>query len=94
METIPFVKREHGDLARAIEQKLLAVPKDAGILFVGVEVTPTEVTDDPVYKVLVGVDRDSKTDEAVGYLVTLTLSNELLQGANIKTEVRRGCSRG
>lgn len=94
METIPFVNKEHGELARTIEGKLLAISSESGILFVGVEVTPTEAGQDPIYQVLVGVDRNLKIEQAIEHLVTLTLSEEFLQGADIKTEVRRGCTRG
>lgn len=94
METIPFVNKEHGELARTIEEKLLSVSSESGILFVGVEVTPTEAGQDPIYRVLVGIDRNLKVEQAIDHLVTLTLYEELLQGVDIKTEVRRGCTRG
>jgi len=90
---IPFVKKEHAGVARAIEQKLLALPPDSGILFVGVDVAPTVVDQIPTYRLLIGTDRDSGVDQAVTHLATLTLSEELLAGADIQIEVRRGCGR-
>jgi len=94
METIPFVKPEEAELARAIEKKLLALSPEAGIIFVGVDVSPSVAGQDPVYKVLVGLDRKLKLEGAVTQLATMTLAQELLSGADIQVEVRRGLPRG
>lgn len=94
MDIIPFVKKEHNELARAVESKLLELPLGAGILFVGVDVSRTEPKEDPIYRLLIGIARDSKLEEAVIRLATLTLASELLTGADIQIEVRRVVSRG
>lgn len=94
MVSIPFVKKEQAELARLIEEKLLALPESSGILFVGVSVAPTIAGQDPVYRLLIGIDRELKVEEAIGYLAILALSEELLQGADIQTEVCRGSCRG
>ena len=94
MGTIPFVKPEEAEFARAIEKKLLAITPEAGIIFVGVDVLPAEAGRDPIYKVLVGLDRKLKLEGAVTQLATMTLAQEHLSGADIQVEVRRGLSRG
>jgi len=94
MVAIPFVKKEHSEFARGIEKKMMGLPSTTGIVFVGVDVTPTVAGQDPIYKLLIGVDRDSGLEEAVGHLATVVLSEELLTGADIQTDVRRGIARG
>ena len=90
MKVIPFVRKEHYEVARSIESKLLAISAEAGILFVGVDVTPTEAGQDPVYSLLVGIDWELKVEDAIPHLVTLAISEELLLGADVRIEVRRG----
>lgn len=94
METIPFVRPEEAELARAIERKLLGLSSEAGIVFVGVDVSPSVAGQDPIYRVLVGLNRKFKLEGAVTQLATMTLSQELLTGADIQIEVRRGLPRG
>lgn len=94
MEPIPFVTPESASLARNIEEKILGLSADTGILFAGVDVTPTTAEQEPIYRVLIGIDRDVKLEGAVAQLATMALSNELLTGADIQIEVRRGLSRG
>lgn len=94
MAEIAFVKNEHFEMAHRIENKIINLSSECGIVFVGVDVSPTTKDLDPVYHLSVGVERGSGLDQAVAHLVTLTLSEELLAGANIKTEVIRGITRG
>jgi len=93
METIPFITKEHGALARGMEQKLLDLPADSGIVFVGTKVTPVEPGKAPRYTILVGIDRNIKVEKAIHHLVSLTLSKELVSGADIKVVVSRGVVR-
>jgi hypothetical protein len=48
MTIVPYVKDEEAGLARRMEEKLLALPKDAGVLFAGVSVEVT-IAENPVY---------------------------------------------
>jgi hypothetical protein len=94
METIPFVRKEHAETARLIEKKLLELHPSTGIVFASVDITPTKAEEDPVFRLLVGTDREKKLEGAIGPLVTMALGQELLQGIDIKVEVRRGIHRG
>lgn len=51
MTIVPYVKDEEGELARRMEEKLLALPADAGVLFAGVSVEVT-CNQNPVYESL------------------------------------------
>ena len=86
MRTIPYVKAEHDELARKMETKLLELPADAGILFVGIEVYSN--AEGPEFHIFVGCTRnfDKRTITA---LVGMTL-NELSNGYTYMLEIRRG----
>lgn len=63
MRLIFLVQASEAERARRMEQKLLALNKNAGVLFVGVEVVqdPFEKNRSPFYKVFIGCDRERDT---------------------------------
>ena len=87
-----FVKPEEADLARRIENKLMALPLSSGLLFVGVSIMPGTAEEVPVYRVWVGCHRDF--DEALmDPLVRVTLREEIESGIRLTVEAHRGLSR-
>lgn len=60
MKTVFLVTREEADLARKMEQKLLALPESAGILFVSIEVIqdPFQQSREILFNVFVGCTRE------------------------------------
>lgn len=90
MTKIPFVRKEHAELARALEKKLLSLPDGSGILFAAVRPEPTPLGDDPAYDIWVGCSRDMDED-LISKAVYLVLSTELSEGVYIRNvEVHRG----
>lgn len=96
MPVIPFVRKEHAAVAREIEQRLMELPADSGVIFAGVAIEATTTPDqEPVYRLTLGVDRELKIDAtAYDHLVTLTLQGLLLVGVDIQVVVKRGVVRG
>ena len=106
METIFVVSEDEFIRARKMEEKLLALPKDAGILFVGVSVKEdkkkspayydlkTETFERAViYHVYLGVHRDL-TEELYTHLVATILATEIAEGnLNVHVEAHRGVAR-
>jgi hypothetical protein len=93
MKTVFLVKEEEAGLARVMEQKLLDLPPQSGILFAGVSVKPsTEENVPPVYEVWVGCCRDF-SEGLMKPLVELTLRDELAAGVRIHVEAHRGQGR-
>ena len=91
-KSIPLVTSEEFDLARALEKKLLAVPKDAGILFVSVLVRPASDHENTIFLVFVGCSRERRED-TIKELVKLTFREETARGVLIEPTVRRGLCR-
>lgn len=93
MNERPFVKKKHFDIARTMEEKLMDLPADSGILFVGVSVSPTVKADDPIYRIWVGCDR-SMSEDTIRQAVFMTLHEEISRGADVKqVDVHRGIIR-
>lgn len=100
MKPVFYVKKEEADLARTIENKLLALPLGSGILFVGVSVDPTEVSINlkvapnkpPLYKIWVGCHRDYE-ELTIRALVHMILKDEIDKGLHILVEAHRGLGR-
>ena len=93
MAEIPFVRQKHFDIARAMEEKLLDLPIESGLLFAGVSITPTVMKNDPIYRVWVGCSRNMD-EGTVRQLVLMTLRDEMKRGAKIKdVYVHRGVIR-
>jgi len=90
MAKIPFVSKEHAELARSLEKKLLGLPNGSGILFAAVRPEPTPMGDDPAYDIWMGCSRDMDED-LIAKAVYLVLSAELAGGVYIRNvEVHRG----
>jgi len=75
-----------------MEQKLLALPRSSGILFVGVKVHPGLPPQASVYQIWVGCSRDH-VEETIEKLVEVVLQEEILHGAVVRVEARRGVVR-
>ena len=97
MNQIPIVTQEEFELARKIEEKMLALPKESGVLFVGVSVEVTHLQDEGpgespvrsvVYHIALGIDR-SFTLGIVEPLVRVTVGS-LATGINLVVEAHRG----
>lgn len=95
MRPVFLVKQEEADLARQIESRLLGLPLNSGILFVGVSVVPAvdeKKVPSVVYRIWVGCHRDF--DEGlIKMVVRHALLEELEKGLCIEVEVHRGIGR-
>lgn len=94
MRNVFFVQPDEAELARALEKKLLSLPIESGVLFVGVSVMPDplDVHDRrPLYRIVIGCSRDrepSLMDSlARGYL------KELVDERQLMVEAYRGLDR-
>ncbi len=63
MKPVFIVQPSEAEKARMMEKKLLSLPDEAGILFVGITVMPDplEVRRRPLYRVVIGCHRDRET---------------------------------
>lgn len=87
-----MVKNEEAELARKLEAKLMMLPPEAGILFVGISVTPETPESKPIFNLWVGCSRDFD-ERMIPALVEVTLRDEIKKGLVIKTEAHRGIAR-
>ncbi len=64
MKNVFFVKPDQFELALAMEKRLLSLPEESGILFVGVSVLPDpdEQRTQPVFRVVIGCSRSVEPD--------------------------------
>lgn len=64
MKNVFFVKPDQFETARNMERRLLTLPEESGILFVGVSVLPDpdEKRTQPVYRVVIGCTREREPD--------------------------------
>ncbi len=92
MKSVYLVKQEEADLARAMERKLLALPRSSGVLFVGVSVRPRTSQSSPVYDIFIGCDRDLD-EKLMDPLVRVTLRDALEEGIQVVISARRGVGR-
>lgn len=88
MKTIFLISQKESDIARAMEEKLLALPSSSGILFVGVSISLT--ADQPTYRVWVGCHRDYE-EALMDPLVRVTLRE--FEGVRVQVHAHRGCVR-
>ena len=92
MRIVPVVKFEEAELARRMEERLIGLPKESGVLFVGVRVIAEDGKNPTQYCVFVGCSKEF--DERLFHsVVQATLAQEIALGAVVTTEVRRGVSR-
>lgn len=84
-----YVSEGANALARQMETKLLDLPPEAGIIFVGVQAEPTETGYSQKFVVILGVSR--LFDTATGkILAEHILRNEIAEGARITVFAYRG----
>ena len=77
MKNVFFVEPDELEKALRIEQRLLALPEESGVVFVGVEVEPkNDIRTYPLYKVCVGCKRGMDL-RVMKPLVQHTLIHEL-----------------
>ncbi len=64
MKNVFFVTQDQFDIARAMEKKLLDLPEDSGILFVGISVQENQDKrrDTVQYKIVIGCSRARDPD--------------------------------
>jgi len=88
MRQIPFVTETQAKIARQMEEKLLILPEEAGILFVSVSVQP-HLNSGPRYAVWVGCERKLDLGTA-RVLVEHFLKDLIPSGATLKVYARKG----
>lgn len=94
MKTVFFVRPDEAEIARRMEKILLSLPKESGILFVGVSVisdplsTPRKV----IYQVIVGCDR-SRDASLIDALVRMFLRQEVPDDSQLSIQSFRGVDR-
>lgn len=90
MKEILFVKPEEAERARKLEQVVLSLPKESGILFVGaLPILGAEKTD---YYLNIGCSRDINI-RTIDFLVRNVLQNEIPEGSILRIELHYGISR-
>lgn len=64
MKNVFFVKPDQFETAVAMEKRLMALPPESGVLFVGVSVLPDpdEKRTEPLYRVVIGCSRGVEPD--------------------------------
>lgn len=92
MKNIFVVKESEASKARSMEQKLLSLPADSGILFVGIEVVAGLHVDLPIYRVFVGCQR-SRDPSLMISIVQRYLREDVEYSAQLIVEARRGLDR-
>lgn len=88
MQLVHVVKDEEAKLAREMEQKLLKLPIESGILFAGVSVQPATPSSPPTFRVWIGCSR-TVDPRMIPTLVEVTLHSEIAAGHIILTETAR-----
>lgn len=93
MKTIFLVDADEAAVARAMEQRLLALPEASGILFVGVDVVqnPLEHKREALFKVFIGCSRER--DPQLMDAIARRYLRDLIPQHQLVVEARRGFSR-
>ena len=93
MRTVFLVTPEEVAKARSLEEKLIAIPPESGVLFVGVSVEPAnDLRIKPIYEVFVGCS-PAMEPVAIQGLVLLLLKEEIAEGHLFRVSAHRGLSR-
>lgn len=93
MRTIFLVTQEEVAKARALEQKLIALPPASGILFVSVSVEPAnDLSMRPIYRVFVGCSPEIEP-ASMKALIMLFLKEEVEKGELFAVAAHRGVCR-
>lgn len=85
-----YVGEEEAAQARKFERKLQQLPKDAGLLFIGVQAVPAPNGKSGVFEVRLGLRRRGEVDGAA--LVKFVFREELASGVRFQVSTYRGVS--
>ena len=86
MRTRPVISEASAQLARDIENKMAAVSRDAGVLFISIEVYMQD--DGPEYRLIVGCNRNMDT-RTMKSLVLMTVG-DMVASEKLLLTVHRG----
>jgi hypothetical protein len=95
VKTVFLVQQDEADTARRIEEILLSLPEDSGILFVSASVAQDPLVEEGrkiLYRVVVGCSRTMNTDLVV-MMARSYLHREFQDNSQLTFEVYRGTSR-
>lgn len=87
MELVHYVKDDDAKTAKGMEEKLLKLPIDSGVLFVGVAIDPAKSPTQ--FIVRVGCSRDVDP-RMIPTLVQVTLREEVQSGKAVAVETYMG----
>lgn len=95
MKAVFFVRPDEAEVARSLEKILMSLPKESGILFVGVSVLsdPLSIARKVLYQVVVGCHR-SRDTTLIDLLVRKYLSQEVKDESQLIVNSYRGIDRG
>lgn len=92
MRNIFLATEKEVDVARQLENKIMALPISSGISFVGVSVHPSSGPERIVYRAWVGCQRNFD-ETLMDVLIKHTLRDELESGICLVVEAHRGVSK-
>lgn len=94
MKTVFLVQPDEAEVARRMEKILISLPRDSGILFVGVSVVsdPLSISRRVIYQVTVGCDR-ARDASLVDALVKTFLRQEVSEDSQLSVRSFRGVDR-
>ena len=85
MKNVFFVKPQQAELARQLEQRLIGLSQESGIIFVGVQVQDGKEILGPTYAIFIGCNRSMEVS-AIEELTKLVLKDGIFD------DVRDTCS--
>jgi hypothetical protein len=90
MKNIFVVQPSEVEIARRMEKRLVMLPEESGILFVGVEVHPSpDGVPNPTFKIFIGCRRDFEASLMVA-IAKQYLRDEVADESQLVVEARRG----
>lgn len=95
MKTVFLVQKNEADTARRLEEVLLSLPEDAGILFVSASVVPDPLSKEHrkiLYRVVIGCSKARDID-LIALIAKSYLRQELQDDSQLTVEVHRGMDR-
>lgn len=95
MKTIFVVSQDEADKARTMEQVLMALSEDSGIIFVSISVIQNPLSDPGdrkvLYRIIVGCSKSRDPD--LISLITKAYLREVVDTSQLIIEVHRGVAR-
>lgn len=95
MKTVFVVSQEEAEKARTMEQVLMALSEDSGIIFVGISVIKNPLSDPGdrkiLYRIIVGCSRSRDPD--LVSLITRAYLREVVDTSQLAIEVYRGITK-